>query len=295
MLNAWFRSGLHRFIFGAGLAFVSITLHSQTATQSDDRMSSKNPVRSPTDSLVPPPICPHPIRVALYDIGPFFDPEHDKGIDKDVITALQEKTHCRFSYVFESRVRIWKMLANGALDMTVSGISNAARKEFADFVPYYHARNILIMRDEATLPISPDAFLSDNALKLGVVKSYIHGPGWDEWITKLKQNDRVIEIADTRDLFRQLDVGHVQAIPIWQPASIGMSERYPTQHRLVRLPWFADQAKVEYCLVLSKRYISPDLHKFIAENMAEMRKDGTLKKIFRHYMSEEDSNSMLLP
>jgi polar amino acid transport system substrate-binding protein len=287
-------SRLRRFFVCAALTIVSLAAHPQSPALSAEAKSGGD-ARLPADSTSRPLICPQPIHVALYDIVPFFDPEHDTGIDRDVITALQERTHCQFDLVFESRVRIWKMLTNGALDMTVSGIATPERREFADFVPYYRARNVLIMTATVPPPATPEAFLANNEMKLGVVKSYVHGPGWDEWISKLRNSGRVIEIADTRELFRQLDLGHVQAIPVWQPVSAAMSKRYPTQHRLILLPWFKNQPEVEYCLVLSKGRVTPELRKLIAENMAAMRKDDSLRKIYRRYLNDEDTGLMLLP
>jgi polar amino acid transport system substrate-binding protein len=239
-------------------------------------------------------LCPQPLKVALYDIGVFYRPDSGKGIDQDVVAELARRTQCRFHTEFNSRVRIWQMLRNASLDLSVSGIATEERRGFADFVPYYRARNELVVLASTPIPASPEAFLAEGKFKLGVVKSYVHGPGWEEWVAALRAQGRVVELADTAELFRALDHGRVQAIPAWRPLAVAMGFHYGMRHPLVRLRWFADHPDVAYCLVLSKARLSPALRQHIAEQVEAMRRDGFLDSVYRRYMSAADVEAMTL-
>jgi polar amino acid transport system substrate-binding protein len=240
-----------------------------------------------------PAICPEPIKVALYDIGPFYNPVSGQGIDRDLIDELQRRTHCRFETTFESRVRIWGMLENGSLAMSVSGYATDERRKFADFASYYRTRYELVMTTVG--PASPEAFLADDSLKLGVVHGYRHGPGWDEWILALRQRGRVVDVADVTTQYRLLDIGRIHAMPDLTTNFAAKVARYSTQHPVTHLRWFADRPAMELGLVMSKKALSPALRQIMTDNIAAMRRDGSLKKIFLRYYDEETANAAMLP
>jgi polar amino acid transport system substrate-binding protein len=70
------------------------------------------------------------------------------GIDKDLIEEIGRRSGCRFSQESDARARIWIRLAEGSLDMSVSGIPTPERDQFARFIIYFQTRNHLLMAPE---------------------------------------------------------------------------------------------------------------------------------------------------
>ena len=242
-------------------------------------------------------VCPdQPIHIAFYDLGVLYNPKTGLGLDKDVIDEIFYRLQCPYVPEFQSRVRIWNMLADHQLDMSVSGIPNAEREKFAEFVPYFYVRNQLVYLDRNLDVRSPQTALNNPAMVLGVVKSYKHGAGWDDWIEAMRRTHRIEEVPDTRSLVSQLKGGRIQAFPALPAVIMDLGVRYDLDPATVKVTqWFADQPKIEHGLILNKTRMSADLRQAIAKVMQQMRNDGTLLKIYLKYFDEREAKAMLLP
>lgn len=241
--------------------------------------------------------CPaHPVTVAFYDLGVLYNPQSGTGLDRDVVEALFRRMGCRYTADFQSRVRIWHMLADGQLDMSVSGIPSPERRRFAHFIPYFYVRNQLVYLADAPMPQTPAKAMTQEDFRLGVVKSYRHGPGWDAWIDDLHVRGRVDEVADTRILIRLLKGRRITAFPALPPVFADLGQRYDLDPAVVRhTSWFLDQPKIEHGLVLSRQRMPQATVKAMEQAMTQMRGDGTLLKIYRRYLPEPIAQDMLRP
>jgi len=241
--------------------------------------------------------CPieRPIRVSFYDLGVDYDPHSGHGLDSDIVDELQRRTGCRFSRTYDSRVRIWSQMAAGALDMTVSGVPTPERERSARFVVYAWERDILLARNAAGLPPSPEAFLADPDLLVGVVKSYRYADGWNQWLQALRERHRVREVPDVETLFKVLDAGRVAAVPLEPEAVTLIGSRYRLTHPVRRLNWFGDRPRLPVGLVLSRTRLPAGLSDLLAAQIRLMQKDGTLLEIFRRYYPDEDARNALTP
>ena len=239
--------------------------------------------------------CPNqPITVAFYDLGILYNPKTGSGLDHDVVAEVFRRVGCPYVADYQSRVRIWNLLADGQLDMTVSGIPTPERRVFAHFIPYFYVRNQLVYMADHPLPSSPAKAMADNSFRLGVVKAYKHGAGWDEWIEQLRLLNRVEESPDTKTLVRLLKGGRISAFPALPPVVVDLGGRYEINSETVRqTQWFLDRPKIEHGLVLSKHRISPKILAEIESAITQMRQDGTLLKIYRQYFTEFIARDMI--
>ena len=248
-------------------------------------------------TVAQPPVCTRPIKVGLYDLGAFYNPVTKSGIDKDVVEEIERRTGCSFELLYMARVRIWVALREGSLDMTVSAIETPERREFAYFIPYMWMQNELVMQEDKLAPASPADFLADDRLRIGVVKSYRHGAGWDEWITAIRQRkaQRVIEATDSMALFTMLNAGRIDAAPALPVITLAQKTRYPQNQPLQRLHWFSDQKKIDASLAVSKENVTKDQFDALSRAIAEMRQDGTLLRIFLRYFGDKDARNFMKP
>ena len=123
-----------------------------------------------------------PYTVAMYEHGALYyrSGEQWAGIDKDIVDELARRTGCELRMTRDSRIRIWTMLKDGTLDMTMSGISTPEREGFARFTPYLQSRNMLLLRNEvARHAATLEQFAAQPELKIAVIKGFRHGATYD--------------------------------------------------------------------------------------------------------------------
>ena len=241
----------------------------------------------------PSTVCPQPITVAFYDLGVLYNPKTKTGLDLDVVDALMKRIGCAYVPEFDSRIRTWTRMADHRLDMTVSGIATPEREVFADFIPYFWVRNHLVTVADERHPTSPEAFARNPALRVGVVKSYRHGAGWDEWLDTLRKQGRLEEASDTHSLVNLLRAKRIAAFPAHLAVVADLRERYGLQAEVAALPWFATSPKIDGSLVLSRTRLPVELRQTMRQEIAKMRDDGTLLAIYRKYFSEKNAREML--
>ena len=231
-----------------------------------------------------------PYDIAFYELGSLYYQNASKqyvGIDKDLIEEIGRRSGCRFRQESDARARIWILLAEGSLDMSVSGIPTPERDQFARFIIYFQTRNHLLMAPEKAARIdSLRAFYADPALRLGVVKSFKHGKGFDAWIDTLRALGRVTEYVDADAVFSAFvenEIDGLLAMPVvWGPLVL--------RHKLDGKVSYLDIApddRVPHGLILSRKRVSePDAERLRAA-MEAMRSDGTLEKIFQRHLGAD--------
>jgi polar amino acid transport system substrate-binding protein len=228
-------------------------------------------------------------KVAFYDHGALNSLHADghwRGIDTDVVEELARRTGCRLTLALDSRVRIWTMLANGQLDMTVSGIANPEREAFAHFIPYFASRNYVLLSKEVDAKIrSLDELAANPHYRVAAIKSFRHGPTLDAWLARLRAQGRVYDAVDFTALMRLVKIGRVHAIIALQTSWVPM--RAETEAAGLRVMDWAQKDQVVGALVLSRKRVPAATVAQFTQAIAAMRQDGTLETIFARHMGAE--------
>lgn len=223
-----------------------------------------------------------PLDVAFYEAGFLYS--QGAGIDREVVDELARRGGYRFTYVERPRARIWKDLARGSLAMTVSGMETAERRQFAYFIPYIAQKNMALVinpriRDAQQLLQMQDA-------QLAVVRGFRHGPTYDPIVAQLMRSGRVTEVATAHNLFLMLQAGNrVDVIFSQQLFYEKELAELALQSRVTVRDWALDEAPQPLCLVLSKAHFSEQDYRRMAGIVAEMRADGSLRRIVARYVS----------
>ena len=241
--------------------------------------------------------CPvdRPIQVAFYELGVNFDPHTQSGRDLDIINELARRSGCRFEHRFDSRVRIWKQLEDGTLDMTVSALDTPEREKFVRFVLISWDRDIILVHLKPGFPVTADGFLNDRTLVAGAVKGYRYTPGIDQWVDTLRAQHRTYEAPDLATLFKVFDAGRVAAIPIEPEALPAIGKRYQLSQPFQRVDWFAHSPKSGGGLALSRARLPEELGIRLHDEIEQMRQDGTLQRIYENYTNHNLALEMLSP
>ncbi|PHV10219.1 hypothetical protein CSQ89_17360 [Chitinimonas sp. BJB300] len=237
-----------------------------------------------------------PFNVAMYELGSLFYFDEAKGylgIDKDIIEAVASRTGCEFKPFLDSRVRIWTYLADGTLDMSVSGIPNPEREQFARFIIYFQARNYLLVRPELAKRLnSLDAFFLDPKLRLAVVKSFKHGKNFDQWIDDLRAQGRVDEYPDIDAVARIFRLGRVDGLLSMPVVWSSVIKRNQLEGKVSFLD-FAPDDRIPHGLILSRKRIPKEAAERMRQAVSAMQEDGTLEKIFNRYLPADIVKRMM--
>jgi polar amino acid transport system substrate-binding protein len=238
-----------------------------------------------------------PIRLAFYEYGVFYFTDSErrpKGIDHDIVSELIQRSGCRFETQVMARARIWSDLQSGALDMSVSGIQNPERDQFAFFAHYAAIKNYALVRADVASSIrSAEDFVSKPDLKFGVVRAFKHGSKQDETLALLRAQGRVEESADVDTIYRKLKDKRIHAIFSQPP----VYQRLTQAHNMAALvsiqDWTPSEAGVPHGLIMAKSRFSAAQAAQWKALVHEMRRDGTLKAIYSRYLSAADAQRTL--
>lgn len=242
----------------------------------------------PAMVLAAGPDCSRSYTLALHEHGLLYNASTRTGIDKDVADELIKRSGCRVEVSLLPRSRIWKLLEVGSLDFSLSGITNEERERYAAFAWYFADKFSLIVRKDSGIQ-SLSEFDSRSDIKLGGILSFRYSDTINQLVDKLDRNGRLVGSYDYDMLYQNLRQDRTQAIII-EPFDYSDLEKYQVS-KLVRILETNDQP-TPHGLIMSKKTISPEQQERWRELINNMRRDGTLLKIFRKYFSREEALQM---
>jgi polar amino acid transport system substrate-binding protein len=234
------------------------------------------------------PDCPRPMSLALHEHGLLYSAVTGEGIDKDIADELSRRSGCKFIVSVLPRARIWQLIEGGALDFSLSGITNPAREQFAAFAWYVSNKYYLLVRQDANVAALAD-FERNPQLRLGVIRSFRYSPTANRLVDALDAQGRVSHASSLEPLYQVLLDNRVQAMII-EPFD------YPTVQQgtiraQTRIVEFDDPA-VPHGLIMSKKSVSPAQQQAWRALIGEMRADGSMQRIFEKYFSAELARTM---
>ena len=236
----------------------------------------------------PGPDCSRPYSLALHEHGLLYSAQTGEGIDKDVADELARRSGCKIGVSLMPRARIWQLIESGALDFSPSGISNEAREKFASFAWYFSNKYYLLVRRDAGG--SSHADLEANpALKLGVIRSFRYSATANRLVDKLAAQQRVSYATSLDPLYQILMDNRVQAMII-EPFDYPTIGSGAIREQTTVLEF--DDPPVPHGLIMSRKSLSPEQQEAWRTLVREMRRDGTMQRIFEKYFKPDLARAM---
>ena len=235
------------------------------------------------------PDCSRTFTLALHDHGLLYSSDTGTGIDKDVADEMIRRSGCKVIISVKPRARIWLLIESGALDFSVSGITNADRDQFASFAWYVVNKYYLLVRKDAGVAKQSD-FEKSAKLKLGVIRSFRYSATANALVDRLTAEGRVQNATGLAPLYQLLLANQIQAMiiePFDYPAIARSSIRDVTE-----IVEFGD-APVPHGLIMSKGALSAAEQGKWRALIEAMRADGTMLRIFEKYFEPELARAMV--
>jgi polar amino acid transport system substrate-binding protein len=227
--------------------------------------------------------CSRTYTLALHDHGLLYSADTDAGIDKDVADELIRRSGCKVKVSLMPRARIWQLIESGALDFSLSGIANTERDKFAGFAWYFSNKYYLLVRNDAGVR-NLSGFEQNDALQLGVIRSFRYSESANRLVDKLQQANRVSQAGGLAPLYQTLMLGRIQGMII-EPFDFSALEEKKIRE-MTTIFEFSDAA-VPHGLIMSKKALTATQMEQWREMVNGMRVDGTMRRIFEKYFSPE--------
>ncbi len=235
------------------------------------------------------PDCSRPYTLALHDHGLLYSAATDTGIDKDVADELIRRSGCKVTTSLMARARIWQLIESGALDFSLSGITNTERDKFASFAWYFSNKYYLLVRKDSGVRAQTD-FAQNDKLQLGVIRSFRYSPSANHLVDKLQAADRVSQAGGLAPLYQALMLGDIQGMII-EPFD------YPTLEekriRAITTVIEFNDPSIAHGLIMSKAALPPTEQEKWRTLVNGMRSDGTMRRIFEKYFKPDLAAAMV--
>ena len=227
--------------------------------------------------------CSRSFTLALHDHGLLFSADTNTGIDKDVADELVRRSGCKVTVSLMARSRIWQLIESGALDFSLSGITNAERDKFAGFAWYFTNKYYLLARKDSGV-LSQADFEKNKKLELGVIRAFRYSESANQLVDKLHEENRLTQAGGLEPLYQALMENRIQGMII-EPFDYPVLNEKKIRD-ISTIVEFNDPP-VPHGLIMSKKSLSPAEQEKWRVLINAMRTDGTLLRIFERYFSPE--------
>ena len=225
------------------------------------------------------PSCSRVFTVALHDHGLLYSADTDTGIDKDVVDELVRRSGCKITVNVMPRARIWQLIESGALDFSLSGISDVDRSKFAAFAWYFSNKYYLLVRKDSEVRNLAD-FSGNDKLCLGVIRSFRYSKTANQLVDRLQSADRLSQASGLAPLYQTLMLNRIQGMII-EPFDYPALEEKKIRERTTIIEF--NDPSVPHGLIMSKKALPLDEQAKWRSLVQDMRADGTMRRIFEKY------------
>lgn len=234
------------------------------------------------------PNCSRSFSLALHDHGLLYSADTNMGIDKDIAEELTRRSGCKIVVSLMPRARIWQLIESGALDFSLSGITNTERDRFAAFAWYVSNKYYLLTRKDANIRTVAD-FENNDKLQLGVIRSFRYSPRANQLVDQLQAANRISQAGGLSPLYQLLMANRIQGMII-EPFDYPALEQ--KQIRDVTTIVEFNDPPVPHGLIMSKKSLSALEREQWLALVNDMRSDGALRRIFEKYFQPELAATM---
>jgi polar amino acid transport system substrate-binding protein len=277
------RRRMRRRLLGLALA-----LGATAQAAAGDAAPASAPASANSAAALRLPDCARPLTLGLHEHGLLYTSRSGEGIDKDIADEMSRRSGCRLTLTMLPRARIWQLIESGALDFTLSGITNAQRDKFASFAWYLSNKYYLLVRRDAEVR-SVAEFRRKRSLRIGLIRSFRYGEQANAFVDTLEAQERVTYAGSLEPLYTILLDGGIQAMiiePFDFPVIAGAQLKAQTT-----ILEFGDPP-VPHGLVMSRKSLSPAQQQAWRDVIQAMRNDGTMRRILEKYFPAELARQM---
>lgn len=233
--------------------------------------------------------CTRTINVPIAPIGlsVFVAPDNTvSGVYPEILRSMSTKEGCSFEFSVVPRARLDVLFESGRADLLIPASRSPARDELGLFVPLVYSRATLIsVASERPAAKTAQDLLSRRDIKVGLVRGFDFGPGYQALVRELAEQGRVVQEVDAASVGRLMQSGAVDMTIMAPSILVGALLGEPKVAGLV--PRLRYEAIEELPWGDSGAYISKHLNEAdtntLREALERSSKSGAVWKAFLRY------------
>lgn len=221
------------------------------------------------------------------------------GIYPDLLRVMSEKEKCTFAMTAVPRARLEVLFETGRADVLIPASKTPKRDALGTFVALIQNRALLMSIQSKRPPIKTvQELLDQTSLKVALVRGFDYGQPYQDLITALGQQGRLILEVDPLSVARLLKAGTVD-VTIMAPTILAGAVQGDERVRdmvdtlrmepLEELPWGTSG------VYLSNTSLSPTDKTALLDAMERAAKSGDVWKSFQRYYSPAVLKSSIRP
>lgn len=137
-----------------------------------------------------------------------FEGERSSGIYPALLSELSVSTGCDFRIQRVPRARLQKMFETGQADLLLPASVAPSREQDGEFVPLIQVRaSLLMLGSGRPAPRSLAELIAQPDFKVAVVRGFTFGAAYENAVTVLRAQKRLVEELDAAGVARALRLG----------------------------------------------------------------------------------------
>lgn len=234
--------------------------------------------------------CSRVIKVPIAATGKSVRVDGDTiaGIYPELLRGLSEKEGCSFTFTAVPRARLEVLFESGRADLLIPASRTPRRDRHGSFVALVHNRPML-MSLQSTRPAitTMQELLDQTTLKVALVRGFDYGAAYQELLTTLGQQGRLLLEVDALSVARLLKSGAADATIMATTILSGAlqdDERVRDVLDRLRIEPLAELPWGDSGVYLSNTTLSPQDKAALQDALERAAKSGAVWKGFqRHY------------
>ncbi len=234
--------------------------------------------------------CSRVIKVPVATTGNsvLIDGESVSGVYPELLRGLTDKEGCSFAFTAVPRARLEVLFESGRADLLIPASRTPRRDQHGSFVALVHNRPML-MSLQSTRPAitTVQQLLDQTTLKLALVRGFDYGPAYQELVTALGRQGRLILDVDALSVARLLKSGAADATIMATTILAGAvqdDERVRDVLDRLRIEALAELPWGDSGVYLSNTTLSPQDKAALQDALERAARSGAVWKGFqRHY------------
>ncbi len=233
--------------------------------------------------------CSRTINVPVSSTGQsvLVEGEAISGIYPDLLRSMSEKEGCSFALAAVPRARLENLFETGRADMLIPASRTPKRDLSGTFVALIHNRAMLISLESARPAVSTSQQLLDQAgQKVALVRGFDYGPSYQQLLTALSQQGRLILEVDALSVARLLK-SSTASFTIMAPTILAGAmqddERVSELIDKLRIEALAELPWGDSGVYLSNTSLNPQDRAALQDALERTAKSGAVWKSFQRY------------
>ncbi len=247
--------------------------------------------------------CSRSIRVPVAPIGLSVVTSGGavSGVYPDVLRRIEADTGCRFEFSVVPRARLEAMFISGQADLLMPASRTPAREGRGQFVPLVKARPVLIsLASDRPAVTTLQELLERRDLRVALVRGFDYGDAYQQLMTRLKEQQRLVMEADVGAVARAMERGLADVtlmVPSIFTGTLQQDSRTRALLERLRYEPLSDMGWGDSGIYLSPQ-LPPTDRELLAEMLDKAARSGLFwKTVQRHYPpgSYEEGMKALAP